>query len=130
MNHATLLRPHVEAELSAARTARKARNRKLAGTHLERAHILSQPSARLHTRVHAAMIVVAITVLDVRELFGQAVRFLVAGVGSLVGRYPVGNTGRARVPISLPMPIPADLQSILDEVEVRPAHGHRSSASS
>jgi hypothetical protein len=70
----------------------------------------------LHTRVHASMIVLAIMVMDVRELFGQVVRILVAGIGSLVGRYPIGNTGRARVPIALPMAIEPDLQAVLDNV--------------
>lgn len=63
------------------------------------------------------MIFVAIAVLDLRELLGQVVRITVAGVGSLFGRYPVGNTGRARVPIAQPMPIAPDLQAILDRVE-------------
>lgn len=117
MNRTTLLRPYVESELSAARTARRARNNNLAWEHLERAHILSQPSARLHTHVHAVMIVVAFAVLDLRELFGQVVRIAVAGIGSLVGRYPIGNTGRARVPIAQPMPVAPDLQVILDRVE-------------
>jgi hypothetical protein len=119
MSRTTLLRPYVESELAAARTARRDRDRERTWRHLERAHILSQPSARLHSHVHVVMIVVAVAVLDVRELFGQVVRLSVAGIGSLFGRYPVGNTGRARVPINLPMPIPADLQAILDSVEAR-----------
>lgn len=121
MNRTTLLRPYVEAELAAARIARRARNKDFAWKHLERAHILSQPSARLHTRVHAVMIFAAIAVLDLRELLGQLVRIAVAGIGSFVGRYPVGNTGRARVPIAEPMPIPAELQAILDRVEAKVA---------
>jgi hypothetical protein len=30
---------------------------------------------------------------DRREIVGQMVRLVVAGPGSLTGRYPVGNTG-------------------------------------
>lgn len=119
MNHTSLLRPHVTVELAAAREPRRAGDLTRAWTHLERAHILSQPSARLHTRVHAAMLIVAIMVMDVRELFGQIVRILVAGIGSLVGRNPLGNTGRARVPINQPMPMPPDLRAILDDVDAR-----------
>jgi hypothetical protein len=37
----------------------------------------------------------------------------VAGPGTLTGRYPVGNTGGARVKAMLPMTIPDDLQAIL-----------------
>jgi len=112
-----LLRPHVQLELSAARSARQRRDYQLVWQHLERAHVLSQPSARLHTRVHVSMLVTALLVMDVREVVGQLVRLSVAGVGSLLGRYPLGNTGRARVPITLPMPIPGDLQTQLGAVE-------------
>jgi hypothetical protein len=114
MNHTSLLRPHVDAELLAARHAQ---NVAVAWKHLERAHILSQPSAALHTRVHVAMLVAATTDLDIREVFGQLVRVLVAGVGSLARSYPLGNTGRARVPMNAPMPIPPDLQAILDRAD-------------
>ena len=65
------------------------------------------------------MLLAAVSALDARELVGQFVRLVVAGVGSLLGRYPVGNTGRARVPIAEPMPIPADLQVILEDIEAR-----------
>lgn len=113
MSRTRLLRPHVRAELVAAAVARRAQNVSLSWEHLERAHILSQPSARLHTRVHVAMLVSALALVDLHETYGQLVRLLVAGIGSLLGRYPLGNTGRARVPISQPMPVPTDLQLIL-----------------
>jgi hypothetical protein len=115
----SLLRHHIDRETLAARAARRRKDSALVWHHLERAHILSQPSARHHTRIHALMIVTALWITDVRELAGQVLRILVAGIGSLLGRYPVGNTGRARVPINQPMPIPVDLQQILDEVEQR-----------
>ena len=51
---------------------------------------------------------------DRREVAGQLVRSLVAGPGSALGRYPLGNTGGADVSAVAPMPIPADLQAVLD----------------
>ncbi len=114
--------PHIERETRAAREARRRNDVRLAWYHLERAHILSQPSARHHTRIHALMFVTALWITDVRELAGQVVRILVAGIGSLLGRFPVGNTGRARVPVNEPMEIPEDLKTILAEVE----RAHRS----
>lgn len=110
MNH---LRPHVERELGAGRDARRRGDVTAAWLALERAHILSQPAAWLHTRVHLAMLVLAVRTRDVRELAGQMARLAVAGVGSWLRRYPAGNTGRARVPINQPMPIPADLAALL-----------------
>lgn len=107
------LRPHVRHELAEAAAARRRGDRPAAWHHLERAHILSQPAAWLHTRVHIAMLVLAVRTRDLRELWGQVVRLSVAAIGSLLGRFPAGNTGRARVPIAQPMPIPDDLLGLL-----------------
>ncbi len=82
--------------------------------HLERAHILSQPMAGPHVRTHLAMIGSAMRRRDRREIAGQLFRLVVAGPGSLTGRYPVGNTGGANVSAFAPMAIPADLQAILE----------------
>lgn len=81
---------------------------------LEDAHVLSQPWAWLHVRVHGSMFVAAIVQRDVREVRGQLSRIAVAGPVSLSGRYPTGNTGRARVPATQPMPIRSDLVEILE----------------
>ena len=98
------------AELAAARTAATSTTRWAA---LERAHILSQPWAWPHTRVHALMLRTAWHERDRREAVGQAVRLIVAGPGSALGKYPEGNTGRANVSLTQPMPIPPDLANLL-----------------
>jgi hypothetical protein len=90
--------------------------------HLERAHILSQPMALAHVRTHIAMLRCGLRRHDRREIVGQTLRVLVAGPGSLTGRYPVGNTGGADVSATLVMPIPEDLRLILDS---RPAPTQR-----
>ncbi len=113
----SLLAPHIVRELTAARAARRQNDPATVWSHLERAHVLSQPSALHHTHVHWLMLLTALRFTDPRELLGQVLRIAVAGVGSLLGRYPLGNTGRARVHISRPMPISPDLQTILDDVE-------------
>jgi hypothetical protein len=51
---------------------------------------------------------------DRREIIGQMVRLVVAGPGSLTGRYPVGNTGGADVRALKPMPVPSDMLLILE----------------
>jgi hypothetical protein len=112
------LQPHVDRELRAARTAQRGGDLAAAWAALERAHILSQPSAWLHTRAHAAMLACAVRTGDVREILGQVVRLALGGLGSALGRFPAGNTGRARVPIDRPMPIPLDLQAVFAEVGV------------
>jgi hypothetical protein len=50
---------------------------------------------------------------DRREAVGQVVRLLLAAPGSALGRYPEGNTGRATVPLTQPMPLPQDLAELL-----------------
>ena len=100
-------------ERGAARTARNLGDLASEWRHLERAHILSQPSARLHVRTHLAMLGAGIRRHDRREVVGQLLRLVVAGPGSLTGRYPVGNTGGADVNAFRPMPIPDDLLVLL-----------------
>jgi hypothetical protein len=100
-------------EHSAARRARTSGDTSSEWSHLERAHILSQPLAIAHVRTHLAMLTYGIRHRDRREVTGQLVRLLVAGPGSFAGRYPVGNTGSADVGALTPMPIPDDLQTLL-----------------
>ncbi|WP_280205262.1 DUF3703 domain-containing protein [Nocardia farcinica] len=98
------------AEMAAAKTTA---DPALRWTHLERAHILSQPDPWLHTGNHVAMFALAVRQRDRREAVGQLVRILVAAPGSLTGHYPEGNTGRANVGLRREMPIPADLAELL-----------------
>jgi len=100
-------------EMRAARTAREPTDDRAEWSRLERAHILSQPLAWLHVRTHVAMLAAALRRRDRHEVLGQVFRLLVAGPGSLTGRYPVGNTGGASVSAFEPMPIPEDLQVLL-----------------
>lgn len=101
----------IDAECKAAREARHAPD--TAWHHLERAHVLSQPWAWPHTRSHLAMLKQAVRDRDPKEITGQLLRVAVGGPGSLVGRYPVGNTGRARVAIMAQQPMEPDLVDIL-----------------
>ena len=95
-------------EMAAARDAGAAALRWI---HLERAHIVSQPDAWLHTCNHAAMLALAVRQHDRGEAVGQVLRLVVAAPGSLSGRYPPGNTGRVAAGLMTPMPIPADLRT-------------------
>jgi hypothetical protein len=100
-------------ERAAATTARRRGDQAGEWHHLERAHILSQPMAGPHLRTHLAMLGAARRRHDRREVAGQMLRLVLAGPGSLTGRYPVGNTGGADVSALRPMPIPEDLCAVL-----------------
>ena len=101
-------------ERTAARVARNANDIQVEWGHLERAHILSQPMAWNHVRTHAAMLRYGLRRHDRREVVGQLLRLLVAGPGTLTGRYPIGNTGGSNVRATAIMPIPDDLRPILE----------------
>ncbi|MFD7011335.1 DUF3703 domain-containing protein [Rhodococcus jostii] len=106
----THIRTAIAAEMSAAHTTTEDTQR---WSHLERAHILSQPYPWPHTRNHIAMLGLALRQHDRREALGQVVRIIVAAPGSALGRYPEGNTGRTRAGLMTPMPIPVDLAATL-----------------
>lgn len=108
-------------ERSAARLARAEGDSSAEWQHLERAHILSQPLAIPHVRTHLAMLGYGLRHRDRGEVMGQLVRLFVAGPGSVVGRYPLGNTGGADVSAVAPMTIPADLQAVLTGGRPEPA---------
>lgn len=80
---------------------------------LERAHLLAQPWAWPHTRVHLAMLGVAVRQRAPREVIGQVIRLAVAGPGSLAGRYPVGNTGRTTMRLTETAPLPPEIEQAL-----------------
>ena len=113
------IRTRLQKNLLESRQARKSKDFDRCWTLLEDAHILSQPWAWLHVRVHGSMFVAAMVQRDVREVRGQLSRIAVAGPGSLSGRYPAGNTGRARVPATQPMPIRSDLALMLEQADQR-----------
>ena len=109
----TALRSAYTAEVTAATEARAAGAADREWHHLERAHIVSQPIASLHVGCHARMLGYGFRHRNAREIVGQLIRITVAGPGSLLGKYPVGNTGGANVPATRPMPIPDDLRPLL-----------------
>lgn len=109
----------IQDELERAGSAERRSDTDAAWRHLERAHILSQSFGGPHVRVHLAMLGLGWRTGDAREVVGQLVRVLVAAPGSWLGRFPLGNTGRARVGLTQPMPIPLDLQTLLDKMRAR-----------
>ena len=72
------LRAAWECEHQAATTARRAGDTDAEWSHLERAHILSQPLAGLHLRTHVAMLGAALRTRDGHETLGQLLRLALA----------------------------------------------------
>jgi hypothetical protein len=107
------IRERIDSHLVEAKESRRRGDWDRCWQLLEDAHVLSQPWAWPHTRVHAAMLATGSRARDAREVWGQILRLLVGGPASAVGRYPTGNTGRARVPATRPMPIRPELAELL-----------------
>ncbi|GEO02030.1 hypothetical protein NSE01_38620 [Novosphingobium sediminis] len=81
---------------------------------LERGHILAQARLPLHLHSHAVMLAYALARREWGEVSGQVFRLLLAPLGTLTGRLPVGNTGRTNVSAFASMPLPEDIADLLN----------------
>jgi hypothetical protein len=110
----TMLRQAYKAEMTVAVNHYDAGNLQLAFSHLERAHILGQSFPIEHARAHWWMLKVGWRNRDIVEIIGQIPRILGALLFSRLW-VPIGNTGGARVPPFQSMPIPEELQILLNK---------------
>lgn len=108
------LRRAYDAEMTAAIDQYNAGHLEPAFAHLERAHILGQSFSIEHARTHWWMLKVGWKRRDVVEIAGQLPRIMGALLFSGLW-VPKGNTGGARVSPFKPMPIPEDLQTLLEK---------------
>ena len=110
--------PAIEAELRAARAAEQQGDAQRSFGHLERAHVLGQASTVQHVRVHVLMLLWALRHRVLREAMGQVLRLAGAATKTAIGWVPAGNTGGSNVSPFKPLPIPSDLQQVLDRALV------------
>ncbi|NGZ59966.1 MAG: hypothetical protein CV081_05625 [Nitrospira sp. LK265] len=107
------LRRAYDIEMTVAVSRYYAEDLGLAFSHLERAHILGQSFPIEHARTHWWMLKVGWRRRDFVEITGQIPRI----VGSLLFSriwVPSGNSGGVRVSPFKSMPIPEDLQTLLN----------------
>ncbi len=97
-----------------ARAAEMVGDTEAAWRSLEDVHVLSQRWALPHLRVHWQMLQLGWRIGDRGEMAGPAVRLLVAGPASALGRYPADNRGRADVSAFASAPTRPELASLLD----------------
>lgn len=116
MNHfARRIRTSVQRELDAACEADSQGLAQIAFVHLERAHVLGQASTVEHVRVHLRMFVWAARHRKTGEALGQLWRIAAAALMTGIGWLPEGNTGGADISGFRRLPIPPDLQRVLDD---------------
>ena len=111
------IEPAVTAELAAACAAEASSESSF--RHLERAHVLGQASTVQHVRVHIQMLLWALRHRAPREAAGQVLRTMGPATKTAVGWVPTGNTGGANISPFKPLPVPDDLQKVLDEARFR-----------
>ena len=111
------IKKYVDAEVAEAAARAKTDDLAAAFGHLERAHVLGQANTIEHTRVHLLMLKLGWKKKDWREVFGQMFRTVGATTKTPLGVYPSGNTGGANVSPFKPMPIPDDLQKLIQEAK-------------
>jgi hypothetical protein len=116
-NFANYIKKYVDAEIEKASGFLKNDDLASAFRHLERAHVLGQAVTFEHTRVHWLMLKIGWKKRDWREIFGQLFRLVGASTKTPFGIYPTGNTGGANVSPFKPMPIPDDLQAIINHAK-------------
>jgi hypothetical protein len=108
------IHPSVQAELDLASQAEACGDASVAFRHLERAHVLGQAATVEHVRVHWRMFLWATRQRKPAEARGQFGRLVGAALFTGIGWLPVGNTGGADVSGLRPMPVPPDLQRLID----------------
>ncbi|GLQ06253.1 DUF3703 domain-containing protein [Sneathiella chinensis] len=111
------VRPHVTEELAEAAHLAEAGRASDAFRHLERAHVLGQASTREHVRVHVVMLFWGIRYRCWKEVRGQVLRIIGAATKTALGWVPTGNTGGANISPFKPLPIPEDLQGIIEQAK-------------
>ncbi len=112
---ARAIRPHVTEELRRAAEAEADGDLARAFAHLERAHVLGQASTREHVRVHVRMLGWGFRRRSGREVLGQLFRIFGAAAMTGLGLVPTGNTGGANISPFQPLPLPADLETLIRE---------------
>ena len=108
------IKPSVHKELAAAQAAEARGYFYTSFQHLERAHVLGQAATIEHVRVHWRMFQFALRNGLYREAYGQSWRLIAATLFTAPGLVPKGNTGGTDISALRRLPIPKDLQQVLD----------------
>lgn len=80
---------------------------------LEALHVIGQTRLVPHARTHGLMLALAWRTRDLAEVNGQLLRLLLVPLGHLLGRLPLGNTGRSHVGAFRPMSVAPELRATI-----------------
>lgn len=113
------IKPFVSKEIDLANNYYDGGEKTLAFYHLERAHVLAQQSPWQHFRAHGHMFWWAARTFAVKELLGQTLRLFGAATQGITGYYPPGNTGGADISPYKELPIPHELNELIDRAKAQ-----------
>lgn len=88
--------------------------------HLERAHIIGQAYVVPHAISHWLMLTVEFRRRRLMALLGQAARIVLGTLGSAIGQVPIGNTGGTDISMFKRLPVPPELQNLIDGISSNP----------
>ena len=97
---------------------------------LEAAHVVGQTRLVPHARVHGLMLATAWQERSGSEWVGQAFRLALVPLGHLLGRLPLGNTGRSNVSAFEPMEVKPEIRALIDTLRPHDRAGTTTSARS
>jgi hypothetical protein len=80
---------------------------------LEAAHVVGQTRLGPHLKTHTLMFGQARQEGDWPEAAGQLLRLALAPLGHVVGRLPIGNSGRSNISAFQPMPVRDDIAAVI-----------------
>jgi hypothetical protein len=109
--------PYIKKELLEAQQARAVSDSQREFSHLERAHVLGQGSTYWHVKVHFVMLIWGIRNRSYREILGQIFRMMGAATMTVFGLVPEGNTGGSNVNPTKKMPIPRELETLIEKCQ-------------
>ena len=82
---------------------------------LEAAHVVGQTRLGPHLKTHTLMLGQACRDGDWSEAVGQLLRLVLAPLGHVVGRLPIGNSGRSNISAFQPMPVRDDIAAVISK---------------
>lgn len=84
---------------------------------LEAAQVVGQTRLGPHLKTHTLMLGPARQDGDWPEATGQLLRLTLAPLGHVVGRLPIGNSGRSNISAFQPMPIRDDIAAVISQAK-------------
>lgn len=116
MKYNQAAKPHIDVKLVVYVDALLNHNEREAFSARENAHVIGQHSTYYHCLIHYKMLQHGLKNGDWKAVFEQVVRLIGAATKTAIGLVPKGNTGGTNISPIKRLPVSAENQAILDEI--------------